>query len=327
MEVIKLNSTKKMTEAALLTSLFIVTTIVSVSTGFGYAVYLDFAVPIFFCIICLKCDFKYTVLSSISSLLIVSLVLGNIGTSIWMIQSIILGLTCGVLLIKSTTIIDDFIYGSILGVILMVFVDIYASTLIGYSFMNEFQGYANMFTNKRYIDLVYYILIALLPMGTIFSVYFLSILLGKKLNILKENSKKKLYMMKNFRTCGRYICSSKKVFYSCVIYILFIEILNFIGLRIEQTYIKTILISSEYICLYFVIRDAFILVQNYILLKYKKAIYIRIFSIIVAVSLVFLLKITIAVLVIFNVILDKRVNIRINQTKSVNNYVNQLIYR
>ncbi len=416
-----MNSTKKMTEAALLTSLFIVTTIVSVSTGFGYAVYLDFAVPIFFCIICLKCDFKYTVLSSISSLLIVSLVLGNIGTAIWMIQSIILGLTCGVLLTKSTTIIDDFIYGSILGVILMVFVDnigtaiwmiqsiilgltcgvlltksttiiddfiygsilgvilmvfvdIYASTLIGYSFMNEFQGYANMFTNKRYIDLVYYILIALLPMGTIFSVYFLSLLLGKKLNILKENSKKKLYMMKNFRTCGRYICSSKKVFYSCVIYILFIEILNLIGLRIEQTYIKTILISSEYICLYFVIRDAFILVQNYILLKYKKilnliglrieqtyiktilisseyiclyfvirdafilvqnyillkykkAIYIRIFSIIVAVSLVFLLKITTAVLVIFNVILDKRVNIRINQTKLVNNYVNQLIYR
>ncbi|MBC5995142.1 DUF2232 domain-containing protein [Romboutsia ilealis] len=322
-----MNSTKKMTEAALLTSLFIVITIISVSTGFGYAVYLDFAVPIFFCIIYLKCDFKYTVLSSVSSLLIVSLVLGNIGTAIWMIQSIILGLTCGVLLAKSTTIIDDFIFGSILGVILMVFVDIYASTLIGYSFMSEFQGYANMFTNKRYIDLIYYILIALLPMGTIFSIYFLSLILGKKLNILKENSKKKLYMMKNFKNCGRYICSSKKVFYSCVIYILFIEVLNLIGVRFEQTYIKTILISSEYICLYFVIRDAFVLVQNYILLKYKKNIYIRIFSIIIAVALVFLLKITTAVLVIFNVILDKKVNIRINQTKLVNNYVNQLIYR
>ena len=113
MEVIKLNSTKKMTEAALLTSLFIVTTIVSVSTGFGYAVYLDFAVPIFFCIICLKCDFKYTVLSSISSLLIVSLVLGNIGTSIWMIQSIIIGLICSVAIFRKSTLMDDLLWCSI----------------------------------------------------------------------------------------------------------------------------------------------------------------------------------------------------------------------
>lgn len=322
-----MNSTKNMTQAALLTSLFIVTTILSVSTGVGYALYLDFAVPIFFCIICLKCGFKYTVLSSISSILIVSLVLGNIGTAIWMIQSIILGLTCGVLLTKPTTIIDDFIYGSILGVLIMVFIDIYASTLIGYSFMNEFQGYANIFTNKKYIDIIYYILIALLPMGTIFSVYFLSLLLGKKLNILKENSKKKLYMMRNFRICGRYICSSKKVFYSCVIYIFFVEMLNIMGIGFEQIYIKTILISSEYICLYFVIRDAFILVQNYILLKYKNIKYIRVFSIIFVVSLVISLKFTMILLVVFNIILDKKINIRINQTKLVNNYVNQLIYR
>ena len=108
---------------------------------------------------------------------------------------------------------------------------------------------------------------------------------------------------------------------------LFIEILNLIGVRLEQTYIKTILISSEYICFYFVIRDSFVLVQNYILLKYKKAIYIRIFSIIAIISLVLSLKISTAVLVIFNAILDKKVNIRINQTKLVNNYVNQLIYR
>ena len=54
-----LNTTKKLTEAALLSSLFIVVTIIAVSTGFGYAIYLDFIVPVFFCIICLKCDLKY----------------------------------------------------------------------------------------------------------------------------------------------------------------------------------------------------------------------------------------------------------------------------
>ena len=77
-----MNSTRKLTESALLTSLFIVITIISVGTGIGYAAYLDFVVPVFFCIICLKCDLKYAILSSISSLIIVSLVLGNIGSEI-----------------------------------------------------------------------------------------------------------------------------------------------------------------------------------------------------------------------------------------------------
>ena len=326
MEDYKLNSTKNLTEAALLTSLFIVITIIAVGTGIGYAAYLDFVVPVFFCIIYLKCGFKYTVLSSISSLVIVSLVLGNIGTAIWMSQSIILGILCGILLTKTTTIVDDFVYGSIVGVILMVFIDIYASALIGYSFMNEFQGYANMLHIKRYANLIYYICIALLPMGTIFSIYCLSLFLGEKLNILKDNSKKKLYMIKNFKACGRYICCSKKVFYSCSIYILLIEILNIIGIKIDQTYIKTILISSEYVCFYFVIRDALTLIQNYLILKSKKSSYIRIFSVVIVLSIVFLFKITTFILIAINLILDKKINIRIKQIGLVNNYVDKLIY-
>lgn len=322
-----MNSTRKLTESALLTSLFIVITIISVGTGIGYAAYLDFVVPVFFCIICLKCDLKYAILSSISSLIIVSLVLGNIGSAIWMSQGIILGILCGILLMKSTTIIDDFIYGSIIGVMLMVLIDIYASNLIGYSFMEEFKGYANMLHNKKYIDLLYYLLIALLPMGTIFSVYFLSLLLGDKLRILKNNSKKKLYMIKYFKSCGRYICCSNKVFYACVIYILLIEIFNIVGIKAEQTYIKTILISSEYICFYFIIRDAFILIQNYILLKYNKPYYLRIFSILVFISLVFLFKVTAAVLIIFNIIINKKIDIRIKQIGLVNNYIDKLTYR
>ena len=322
-----MNSTKKLTEAALLTSLFIVITIIAVGTGIGYAAYLDFAVPIFFCIILLKCDFKYTVLSSISALLIVSLVLGNIGTAIWISQSIIIGILCGVLLTKNTSIIDDFVYGSIIGVMLMVFVDIYGSTLIGYSFMEEFQGYANMLKNPKFINIVFYTFIALLPMGTIFCVYFLALILGKKLNLLKGNSKKKLYMMSNFKTCGRYMCCSKKVFYTCASYILFIEILNLFGVKFEQTYIKTILISSEYVCIYFVIRDAFVLLQNYLLIKYNKVSYLRILSIVVFLSLIFSFKITTVVLVIINIILDKKIDIRIKQNIIVNNYVNKLICR
>ncbi|WP_236879289.1 hypothetical protein [Clostridioides difficile] len=122
-----MNTTKKLTEAALLSSLFIVVTIIAVSTGFGYAIYLDFIVPVFFCIICLKCDLKYTILSGITSLLIISLVLGNLGTAIWASQSVLLGIMCGYLINKPTMVMDDLVYGSVFGVIVMVFIDIYVS--------------------------------------------------------------------------------------------------------------------------------------------------------------------------------------------------------
>lgn len=321
-----MNSTKKLTEASLLTSLFIVITIIFVGTGIGYAAYLDFGVPVFFCIIYLKCDFKYALLSSISALTIVSMVLGDIGTAIWMSQSIIVGLLCGVLLNKETPIVDDFVYGALVGVIVIVFIDIYASALIGYSFIEEFQGYANMVNTKKFADIVFYIFIALLPMGTIFSVYCLSLLLGEKLRILKENPKKKLYMIKNFRSCGRYICCSNKVFYTCAIYIGIMEIFN-LGNMIDQTYIRTILISSEYVCLYFIIRDAIILVQNYLMMKYQKPSYLRGFSLIVFISLIFFFKFTTLILVSLNFILDKKIKIRIQQSNIVNNYINSLIYR
>ena len=322
-----MSSIRKLTESALLTSLFIVFTVFAVGTGIGYAAYLDFIVPIFFAIICLKCGLRYSILSSISSILIVFLVLGDIGTAIWMSQSIIVGILCGFLIQKPTFIIDDFFYVSIIGVIIMVFIDIYASNLIGYSFMEEFQGYANLFNGTKFINRVFYIFVALLPMGTAFCVYVLTLLLAKKINILNKNSKKKLYILTNFKICGRYLTCSKKVFFYCSVYILLIELLNILGIKINQTYIRTILISSEYICFYFVIRDSIILIQNYIIVKYNKVSYLRTFSFINLLGLILFFRITIFILIILNLILDKKISIRIKQNLIIDNYINNLIYR
>ena len=143
-----MNTTKKLTTASIMSSLFVVCTIALVSSGIGYALYLDFIVPVFFTIVCLKCDLKYSVLSGISSLIIVGLVLGNLGTAIWATQSVVLGILCGILLNSDTTMKDDLVYGAIISVLFMVLIDIYASNLIGYSFMKEFQGYIKYFKNK-----------------------------------------------------------------------------------------------------------------------------------------------------------------------------------
>ena len=319
-----MNNTKKMTEAGLLSALFIVITIVFVGSGIGYAFYLDFIVPVFFCIVLLKCDFKYSVLSGTVSLIIVGLVLGNIGTAIWASQSVILGIMCGVLLIKDTTIMDDLVYGSVLGVVLMVFVDVYASKLIGYSFMKEFQGYAKLIPYKDYVDVIYYLFIALFPFGTVFSIYYISLRLAKKLNILKGNSKKKLQIISDFRSFSRFVCCSKYVFYGCCMYIISIELLSLSNINLEGVYLKTILISIEYLCMYFVIKDGYVTIQNYLLSKYQKVSYARLSSIIVLLLLIAMFKITILVIIVLNIALDIKLNIRTKQISIINNYINNL---
>lgn len=322
-----MNNTKKLTEAAILSSLFVITAIIFIGTGFGYAIYLDFIVPVFFCIVCLKCDIKYTILSAITSLVIVGLVLGDIGTAIWASQSIILGIMCGYFISKSSTILDDIVYASIIGVVIMVLIDVYFSTLIGYSFIEEFQSMSNKFLYKEYIDVIFYMLIALFPMGTVFSIYILSLFVGKKLNILKDNSKKKMYIIGNFRSFGRFICCSKNVFYGAVIYITLIEIIKVSGFNIGSGHIKTIVIAVQYLCMYFVIRDCYSSVQNYLISKYKKISYARIMTLITILSLIFMFRITTVTLIILDIILNKRINIRVKQINIINSYANNLIQK
>ena len=300
-----MNTTKKLTEAALLSSLFIVVTIIAVSTGFGYAIYLDFIVPVFFCIICLKCDLKYTILSGITSLLIISLVLGNLGTAIWASQSVLLGIMCGYLINKPTMVMDDLVYGSVFGVIVMVFIDIYASTLIGYSFMKEFQGYSKWIYFNGYTNFIYYLMIALFPFGMVFCIYLLSLILGNKLHILDSNSLKK--------------------FYICVSYLAIFEVLKLLNVKVDSVYLKTIFISITYISVYFIIRDSCMSLQNFIIAKFRKLLYARILFLIIILLLFFIFDVTVIGLIIINAFLNKKINIRLSQSNIVNKQINLLI--
>ena len=317
-----MNDTKKMTEAALMSALFVVGTIFFVSTGFGYTFYLDFIVPVFFVIICLKCNFKYSTLSGITSLVIVGLVLGNIGTAIWASQSVTLGIICGVLLQKDTTIMDDLVYGSILSVLLMVFVDIYASKLIGYSFMQEFKGYIKFLNHKEVANTIYYLLIAMFPFGMMFSVYYLGLIFSNKLKILENNSKRKYNIIRSFRRYARFIVCSKKVFYGCSLYLLIFQVLKFMNIQINNTYLATISVCISYLCTYFVIRDGYTVIQNYILSKYKKISYARYMSLVTILIVVLVFKIAVLFIIVFNIVLDKRINIRVRQGYILDNLIN-----
>ncbi len=317
-----MNDIKKMTEAALMSALFVVGTIFFVSTGLGYTFYLDFIVPIFFVVICLKCDFKYSILAGVTSLVITGLVLGNIGTAIWASQSVILGIICGMLLQNDTTIMDDLVYGSILSVLLMVFVDIYASKLIGYSFMQEFKGYIKFLNNNEVANIMYYLLIAMFPFGMMFSVYYLGLIFSNKLKILKNNSKRKYNIIKNFRTYSRFIGCSKKVFYGCSIYLLIFQIFKFINIEINNTYLITISTCVGYLCAYFVVRDGYNVIQNYILSKYQKVSYARYMSLGTILILLLAFKVAIILIILFNTVIDKRIDIRVRQSYILDKLMN-----
>src|SRR5699024_4678310 len=317
-----LNDIKKMTEAALMSALFVVGTIFFVSTGLGYTFYLDFIVPIFFVVICLKCDFKYSILAGVTSLVITGLVLGNIGTAIWASQSVILGIICGMLLQNDTTIMDDLVYGSILSVLLMVFVDIYASKLIGYSFMQEFKGYIKFLNNNEVANIMYYLLIAMFPFGMMFSVYYLGLIFSNKLKILKNNSKRKYNIIKNFRTYSRFIGCSKKVFYGCSIYLLIFQIFKFINIEINNTYLITISTCVGYLCAYFVFLFGYNVIQNYILSKYQKVSYARYMSLGTILILLLAFKVAIILIILFNTVLDKRIDIRVRQSYILDKLMN-----
>ncbi len=183
--IIYLKCGSKYTVLSAMSAIFVVVTIISVGSGIGYGIYLDYIVPLFYFIIYLKCGSKYTVLSAMSGLMIVFAVLGNPGTAIWASQGIILGILCGILSEKKTSLMDDLLLGTLIGSIIMVFIDIYASKLIGYSFIQDFKetiSYMAKYMTKNvpsfsnfppefiqsYFSTVFYVSITLIPLGTDF---------------------------------------------------------------------------------------------------------------------------------------------------------------
>lgn len=322
-----MNTTKKLTEASLLTAIFVVVTIVSVGSGIGYGIYLDYIVPLFYFIIYLKCEFKYTALSAISGLIIIFAVLGNPGTAIWASQGIILGILCGILTEKKTSLMDDLLLGTIIGSVIMVFIDIYASKLIGYSFIQDFKEVitymsSNMMKQipafkslptefiKNYFETVFYLSITLIPLGTVVGVYIIGLLLGNRINVLKGETKKKYSIVRHFRTFSRMTYCSRNLFYFMVIYTMTFSLMKKYGIHIEMPYIYTVLNCFYYAGLYFLIRDSVAGIQGYMLSKGKKMSQVRLFTILYLFMLLSYFWIAAIIAIIYFMSIDVKHNLR-----------------
>lgn len=263
-------NTKKLTESAMLSALFVVSSMIAIYTGIAYTLYLDMVVPLFVCLIYMRLDLRHTLLSSITSLLIVTFAIGDVASAIWMSQGILMGLICGYFIRKKETIFDDLFYSAILGTFIMVLIDIYFSKLTGYSFMKEFDSYRDLFPlGSEYMAMAFNIFVAMMPMSTILIVYVGALLIGKKLMILNENCTEKYMIIKNFKRYGSYICCSKKTYYFGIIYLILIELINLTGFEFKFVYFKTVIMAIRVIVIYFVLKDSFTFVIRGIFSKIK----------------------------------------------------------
>ena len=263
-------NTKKLTESAMLSALFVVSSMIAIYTGIAYTLYLDMVVPLFVCLIYMRLDLRHTLLSSITSLLIVTFAIGDVASAVWMSQGILMGLICGYFIRKKETIFDDLFYSAILGTFIMVLIDIYFSKLTGYSFMKEFDSYRDLFPlGSEYMAMAFNIFVAMMPMSTILIVYVGALLIGKKLMILNENCTEKYMIIKNFKRYGSYICCSKKTYYFGIIYLILTELINLTGFEFKFVYFKTVIMAIRVVVIYFVLKDSFTFVIRGIFSKIK----------------------------------------------------------
>lgn len=254
----------------MLSALFVVSSMIAIYTGIAYTLYLDMVVPLFVCLIYMRLDLRHTLLSSITSLLIVTFAIGDVASTIWMSQGILMGLICGYFIRKKETIFDDLFYSAILGTFIMVLIDIYFSKLTGYSFMKEFDSYRDLFPlGSEYMAMAFNIFVAMMPMSTILIVYVGALLIGKKLMILNENCTEKYMIIKNFKRYGSYICCSKKTYYFGIIYLILTELINLTGFEFKFVYFKTVIMAIRVIVIYFVLKDSFTFVIRGIFSKIK----------------------------------------------------------
>ena len=289
------STTKNLTLASILTSLCVVITIFALSTGIGYGIYLDFAIPIFFAIVYLKCGGKYSILIGIVSVSLVFMVVGDLAGALFMSQSFLLGIVCAYFMNKDSILMEDIFFSSIFSTILIMVIDIYTKALSGASIITEFQEMITWFPYKQYANFAFYCLIAFYCSGICFSIYYLS----------------------NLKLFNRFLCFKRTTFYLCCLYIIFIEMLNIFNFEIKFIYLRVILISVQYIAYYYVIRDSLIIIKDFVITRTKNVLYIRLFMWVCLLLFFVAFRIQAFILAIISCFIDLKNSIRTHQKKIV----------
>lgn len=247
--------TKKLTESAILSSMLIAIGILCIGTGIGYSLYLDFIVPVMLVIIYIRCGCKLAVLSGLNTLWLMGIGLGQITASIWIAQSLLIGIVCGKLLTSRTTIIDDLLYGTLLGTLVMLIIDRFFAGVIGFSILDEIPGLMiDGLLSESLKKMAFYIGVVSLPVGTVLIVYIITLFVGHRLGVLKGISAYKYKILRNYKNYRGCLCCSQNTTIWAIVALIAIE--QIIGCPMS-TYIEAFFTCCQYILLYFMLMDAY----------------------------------------------------------------------
>ncbi len=287
-----INNSKAITEASIMTSIFIVLTLLSSSIGLGFLGYYDFIVPIFFSIIFVKSGWKYSILSVFVSAIILLFILGNPITSIMIVQGAILGFSVGIAFTKLNCIGNEIIFISIISLLVLFIFDFILRAFTNVSIVSNFGEVSKdishaldllikstkanggnielvkilnsykLMIGTEFFKQIFYFNFGLMSFGNGFIVYFLSLIAVKKLNLKIGKYPYKLNLVGSMKKNIRFIFSSKKIFFAMLVYILFIEFLKVLKFETGFSYLDASIYSIEYIFMIFTFKDAVIIVEN-----------------------------------------------------------------
>ena len=311
---------RKFTEASMLSAAFVALSVLCISIGLGYFGYIDFIVPAFAGIILLKCDLKYTILSCISSLILIIFVIGDLPSGIMMSQSMILGIIITYFIKKDESIFDDLFFSSIAACAVMIFIDINFSALTGYSFLKESKDYLNMLPAiyEPYKDIILYMSVACLPIGTVIIAYIGTVVLAKRFKIDNEAALKKSNIIRHFKRYGQFLSCTRKTIYSGIISVLFI---NKYILSDKYSYIAILLNSIMYVMLFFILQDSFSVINKcvYGITKTRFKLFICQFALLY--FLIGAFKITALIMTLLNLYLDYKFQLKYKYKQILKNNI------
>ncbi len=307
----------------MLSAAFVAVSVFCIGIGLGYFGYIDFIVPAFTGIILLKCDLKYTILSCVVSLIIIIFIMGNIPSGIMMFQSMILGIILALFMKMRGNIFDDLFFSSIVSCIIMIFVDINFSTLTGYSFLKESINYINILptTYDQYKDIILYMSISCLPLGTVICGYILMAVAVKKLKIEQNNVIKKSIVLCEFKRYGQFLSCTKKSICIGMLLILITIFMNTYILTDKQSYISILINSIEYIAIFFVFQDSLGIINKSIYALTKSRGKLFLYQAVLLYCLVKFFYITFLVMIILNFYFDCKYNLKVNFKKTLNDLI------
>lgn len=302
--------TKKLTKSAIVSALLIIFSIIFCGIGIGSSFYLECIVPIVVTVIYLTCGFKWTVLAGLNTILIIALGLGRVTASIWLIQSVLIGIIVGYLLLRTSSVMDDLLIGALAGCPVMLIIDYLISILTGVSIL-ESMGFEELITNSALAEGIYYFGIACVPIGTIVLTYISGLIVAKRLRLLSEQTKVKYKVVKNFLRYKPYLYCSKSLIIGSMLYIIISGMLP----MSTAVYIKALCMSIKCILIYFILMDAMAIIS---LASYRKTHSVLLsngIGLMILLCLMNWFKWSLYGMMCLSVLIDFKMNIREKQTK------------